>query len=76
MLFQTSTPKKRTLTPLPRSSTPKTFSNLIKDNYQPDIVGDKLCRPMIKLDSLLYRPKTESHHHRHHRQHHKQSWDI
>ena len=49
MLFQTSTPKKRTLTPLPRSSTPNQHTQK-KINYQ---------IPMIKLDLLLYRPKTE-----------------
>lgn len=68
MLFQTSTPKKRTRTPLPRSSTPNKFSNLIKkkikaNNNQPEMTNENCCRhyqlPIIKLDLLLYRPKTE-----------------
>ncbi|UJR36556.1 hypothetical protein I4U23_029276 [Adineta vaga] len=79
MLFQTSTPKKRTLTSLPRSSTPKNFYNPIKDNHhqqqqqQPEmIISEKCSRPMIKLDLLLYRPKSEYHP----RQNTKQSWNI
>jgi hypothetical protein len=78
MLFQTSTPKKRTLTPLPRSSTPITFYNLIKKkikdhDHRP---GENCCQhypiPTIKLDLLLYRPKTEYQP----RQNMKQIWDI
>ncbi len=59
MLFQTSTPKKRALTPAPRSSTPNPYSNLIIKKK----INQAYCQhypiPMIKLDSLLYRPKTE-----------------
>lgn len=58
MLFQTSTPKKRTLIPLPRSSTPnQTSKKNVKDHQL-------ICcssSHQIKLDSLLYRPKTEFH---------------
>ncbi|CAF4288791.1 unnamed protein product, partial [Adineta steineri] len=51
MIFKTSTPKKRTLTPLPRSSTPNHFYNLItkkiKDtNNRPEIIGENCCRPV------------------------------
>jgi hypothetical protein len=63
MIFQTSTPKKRTLTPLPRSSTPNQYSQK-KINYQ---------IPMIKLDLLLYRPKTECYYRQDNL---KQIWDI
>ncbi|CAF4125054.1 unnamed protein product, partial [Adineta steineri] len=68
---------KRTLTPLPRSSTPNHFYNLItkkiKDtNNRPEIIGENCCRPVIKLDSLLYRPKTECYPH----QNVKQTWAI
>jgi hypothetical protein len=68
MLFQTSTPKKRTFIPIPRSSTPNQFYHLIKkkikvNHNQPRITGENCCPhypiPMIQLDLLLYRPKTE-----------------
>jgi hypothetical protein len=81
MFFQTSTPKKRNVTHLPRSSTPKKFYSLIKNKIkdhddQLRIKSENCCQhyqiSMIKLDLLLYRPKTESSH----RQNVKQIWDI
>lgn len=79
MLFQTSTPKKRI--PLPRSSTPNKFYNLIQkkineNSEQLRIKNEQCCQhyqiPMIKLDQLLYRPKTECY-----RQDNlQQIWDI
>ena len=81
MLFQTSTPKKRSMTPLPRSSTPNKFYNLIKNkikdnNHRPRITGENCCQyypiAMIKLDLLLYRPKTECYR----RENIQQIWDI
>jgi hypothetical protein len=81
MFFQTSTPKKRTLTPLPRSSTPKKFYNLIKNKIkdhddQLRIKSENCCQhyqlSTIKLDLLLYRPKTECYRH----ENIKQIWDI
>ncbi|CAF0776628.1 unnamed protein product [Rotaria sordida] len=83
MLFQTSTPKRRTLIPLPRASTPNKFYNLIKNKIkdndnQPKIIDEKYCQydqmPIIKLDLLLYRPKTEYYYHHH--KNIKQIWDI
>ncbi|CAF0917014.1 unnamed protein product [Rotaria sp. Silwood1] len=82
MLCQTSTPKKPTLTSLPRSSTPNKFYNLVKNKIKDNdnrskIIGEKCCQhyqiPIIKLDLLLYRPKTECYY-RH--QNIKQIWDI
>ena len=75
MFFQTSTPKKRTLIPLPRSSTPNKSANLLakKIKDQARIASENSNQyPMIKLDALLYRPRTESYHH----QNIQQFWDI
>lgn len=78
MLFQTSTPKKRTLaTSLPRSSTPNKFYNLVKNKIKENdnrtkVKGEKCCQhyqmPLIKLDLLLYRPKNE--------RYYQQIWNI
>ncbi|CAF0980273.1 unnamed protein product [Rotaria magnacalcarata] len=82
MLFKTSTPKKPTLTPSPRSSTPNKFYTLIKNkindnNDRPKVLDEKCCQhyqiPNIKLDLLLYRPKTECYHRD---QNIRQIWDI
>lgn len=81
MLFQTSTPKKQALTPLPRSSTPNKYYSLIKkkikeNNNRQQMINEKSYQnyqmPIIKLDLLLYRPKPEYYP----RKNIQQTWDI
>ena len=82
MSFQTSTPKKQTLLPLLRPSTPNKFYNHVKykikgHDHRPWIKGEKCCQhyqmATIKLDLLLYRPRIECYHHRRKL---KQFWNI
>lgn len=83
MIFKTSTPKKQSFVPLPRSSTPNKFYSLVKNNVndnnknQTRVPNEKCCQhyqtPMIKLDLLLYRPKSEYYYHG---QNIQQIWDI
>ena len=82
VIFQTSTPKQQcTRIPLPRSSTPNKFYNRIKYKIRDNDdhirwKSQNFCYyyqvPIIKLDLLLYRPQTESYHHRNS----QQIWNI
>lgn len=69
MLFRTSTPKKRTGISLPRSSTPNQMQTKTLRDQQFGVS----FHHQIKLDLLLYRPKTESYRRSSDMQ---QIWDI